>query len=294
MQSLWMVVAGLLFSFMGVCVKLGAESFSFGELVFWRGFISLVTIAVYVFASGRSLATAYWRAHLLRSVSGATALMLFFYSISRTSLATATTLNYTSPLFLALILLFWAGERARPALLLALCVGFLGAAMLLRPTIGEGQAWGGLTGLCSAAFVGVAYYQLRQLGALGEPEWRTVFYFSLVTALGGAALMAVSSEPRPALEARTVLLLAGVGGFGVVAQLALTRAYKEGKTLVTASLAYSTVLFSSLFAAIIWGDAWSWTSWLAMAMIVGSGILATASGMARQGGGVANPAREAS
>ena len=71
------------------------------------------------------------------------------------------------------------------------------------------------------------------------------------------------------------LLLLGVGGFGTIAQLAMTRAYKRGKTLMSASLAYSTVIFASLFGMLIWHETLSVGAWSAIALIVASGIVAT-------------------
>lgn len=44
MGSLWMVVAGFLFSCMGVFVKLGAAHFSSIELVFYRSLFGLLLI----------------------------------------------------------------------------------------------------------------------------------------------------------------------------------------------------------------------------------------------------------
>lgn len=273
MSSLWMLVAGLLFACMGVCVKLGASLFSAGELVFWRGAIALLALAAYVLVSRQSLVTPHWRAHAWRSLSGFSALVLFFFAITAIPLATAVTLNYTSPLFLALLLVFWLGERPRPLLILALILGFVGVVALLQPTFQKDQMAGGLAALLSGALAGVAYFQLRQLGALGEPEWRTVFYFSLATTLGGWLLAA--SGGFHGTDWYGAGLLLGTGGFGVLAQLALTRAYKHGKTLVTASLAYSTVLFSCLFGMVLWQDAMPWSAWLAMALIILSGVLAT-------------------
>ena len=42
-------------------------------------------------------------------------------------------------------------------------------------------------------------------------------------------------------------LLLGVGIFATLAQLAMTRAYSRGRTLVAASLAYTAVVFASLY-----------------------------------------------
>ena len=106
MQSLWMVAASLLFASMGVCVKLGAAQFSAAELVFYRGAIALVLLWGFVLVRRLPLATPHWRAHLWRGVTGSVSLVLYFYAISVLPLATAVTLNYTSPLFLALILAY--------------------------------------------------------------------------------------------------------------------------------------------------------------------------------------------
>ena len=56
----------------------------------------------------------------------------------------------------------------------------------------------------------------------------------------------------------------------------MTRAYKRGKTLVAASLAYSAVIFASLFGMLIWKETLSLEAWLAIGLIVASGVLANA------------------
>ena len=274
MQSLWMIAASVLFASMGVCVKLGSAQFSPAELVFYRGAIALVLIFGFVRLRGGSLYTPHWRYHLQRSLSGFVSLVLYFYAISILPLATAVTLNYTAPLFLALLLVLWEKEKVRPALAGALMVGFAGVTLLLKPTFSSEQWLGGLMGLLSGMGASVAYFNVRQLGALGEPEWRTVFYFSLVSTLGGLPWVLQGSGLH-AVNGRGALLLLGVGGLGALAQMAMTRAYARGKTLTTASLAYSTVIFSSLYGMLLWQDVLPWSSWLAIALIVASGAMAS-------------------
>lgn len=276
MASLWMLVASLFFASMGVCVKLGAASFSSAELVFYRGFIAAVLIGATIGVRRWSLRTPHVAAHFRRGLSGFVSLAMYFYAISRLPLPTAVTLNYTAPLFLAGMLAVTGREKVRPGLLLALVVGFVGIALLLRPTF-AGEQWGaGLVGLASGVTAAMAYWNVRELGALGEPEWRTVFYFSLFSALGGLPWM-VTGQTLHAVGGQGLLLLLGVGGFGALAQLAMTRAYKYGKTLVSASLAYSTVVFSSLYGILIWDDQLDAFSWLGVGLVVGSGLLASQS-----------------
>ncbi len=274
MQSLWMIAASLLFAGMGVCVKLGSAQFAAAELVFWRGFIATLILGTYVLVRRLPLSTPHMRTHVTRGVAGFVSLVMYFYAISMIPLATAVTLNYTSPLFLALLLALWLKEPVRRGFYAALTAGFIGVVFLLQPTLSRDQWLGAMFGLGSGIISSIAYLNVRRLGELGEPEWRTVFYFSLLSALGGLPWL-LAANPFHAIDLRGCLLLLGVGGFGVLAQLCMTAAYKRGKTLVSASLAYSTVVFSSAFGTLLWGETLPWEGWLGVTLIVGSGLLAT-------------------
>jgi drug/metabolite transporter (DMT)-like permease len=92
-------------------------------------------------------------------------------------LATAVTLNYTSAIFLAIYLALAGMADARAGMLGALAIGLVGVVLLLKPTFHADQLVGGLIGLGSGVLAGMAYFSVRELGARGEPETRTVFYF---------------------------------------------------------------------------------------------------------------------
>ncbi len=272
MQSLWMIAASFLFACMGVCVKFAAETHSAVEITFYRSFISLILMFGLVRLRGVALATPHWRWQVTRGAVGFSALFSYFYAITLLPLATAVTLNYTSAIFLALYLGF-AGMRMRRGMLGALVLGLVGVIMLLKPTLHADQLVGGLVGLGSGVLAGMAYFSVRELGARGEPETRTVFYFSLVSSVGAAIWLAFSD--MHAVDLRSGLLLLGVACLATVAQLAMTRAYSRGKTLMSAALAYSTVVFSSLFGMLFWGEVMDAASWLAIGLIVASGVAAT-------------------
>jgi len=53
----------------------------------------------------------------------------------------------------------------------------------------------------------------------------------------------------------------------------MTRAYRVGKTLVVGSLAYSTIIFASLFGMMLWNEILPLASWAGMAFIIASGVL---------------------
>ena len=233
-QSLWMLVASLCFAVMGVCVKLGASVFSARRAgVLPQPDRHADLLFAYIRWRGWPLKSAHWRAQINRGVSGFVSQVLYFFAIGALPLATAVTLNYTSPLFFAMFLALWSGQRLRPSVIGALALGFIGVVVLLQPTLRHDQLLPALVGLGSGLLAGVAYFNVRRLGELGEPEWRTVFYFSLIATLAGTPWV-LFSHPFHEFDGRGIALLLGVGVFGVAAQLAMTRAYRFGKTFVSA------------------------------------------------------------
>ncbi len=270
MGALWMLVAGLLFGCMGVFVKLGAEYFSSAELVFYRSFIGLLIMSVIVLQRGGSIATPHWKSHVWRGISGSLALLLFFYCITSLPLATAVTLNYTSPLFLTLLMMLVVKERFHAPIAITISLGFVGIFLLLHPTLERNQIFPGLLGILSGFFAAVAMLNVRELGRQGEPEWRTVFYFSLIATVISAIIMLPGTLHKPSLQ--NIFILLGVGSSATLAQLALTRAYSTGKTLVASSLSYSAVVFATLFGIVLWDETLSPSSWAGMALIIFSGI----------------------
>lgn len=271
MGSLWMLVAGALFACMGVFVKLGAAHFSHVELVFYRSFIGLLFVFLIMRSQRIVIATQHWRNHLWRGLSGTVALVLFFYCITVLPLATAVTLNYTAPLFLTIFTMLVFKERFHLPLTISIMLGFCGVVLLLHPTLRQDQWLPGLLGLISGFLAGIAYLNVKQLGMMGEPATRTVFYFSLTASLGSAIWMLFDTVHAVTPQGFAILL--GLGITATLAQIAMTRAYRIGRTLVVGSMAYSTIAFASLFGMLLWNETLPPSGWLGMAFIVASGVL---------------------
>ena len=276
MKSSWMLVAAALFALMSVLVKHASATFSPAELVFYRSAFGLLAIWGVIALRHRRLlaplATRHIKAHLWRGLSGFTALVLFFYALSQLPLATAVTLNYTAPLFLAALSAWWLRERHGRGLVGAVLLGFAGIVLLLQPQV-EGQAWlPALAGLASGMLAATAYVNVKNLGRLGESEWRVVFYFTLLSTAGGAAWMALAGFHMP--HADDWPWLFGIGVTATVAQLALTRAYHRGRTLTVGSLAYATVGFSALYGALLFGERLPLLAWTGMAVVAAAGVWA--------------------
>lgn len=266
-----MLAAASLFACMGALVKLGAPHFTSGELVFYRSFFGLLVVYALLHHTRVRLATLHWRTHLWRGLSGTVAMLLFFHCITVLPLATAITLNYTSSLFLSLLTVLVLKEQFHLPLSSVLAIGFAGVILLLHPTLEQDQFADGLLGLASGLLAGIALMNVRQLGVLGEPGMRVVFYFNLIATLASA--LWILGDELHAVSLADLPLLIAIGASATFAQLFMTRAYRTGHTLVVGSLAYTTIVFSALLGLVFWHEHLSIQAWLGMGLIIASGVL---------------------
>ncbi len=274
MTSSWMLVAGALFATMGAFAKLLSTQFSGAELSFYRSLVALVAVGAVVLLRRQSLVTRFWKGHFWRGATGTISLVGYFYTMTQLPLATAITLNYTSPIWLTILSTLLLRERFRPILLVAILMGMVGVTLLLRPTFANDNLHAGLIGLASGFFAACAYVNVKKLGAAGEPEWRVVFYFGLAGLIGSAVVQLIWQGTFNPVTTATVWPLLAMGLAATVAQLAMTRAYHSGNTLVVGAFAYSTVIFAALFGWIFFNETLPVIAWVGMAIIVASGILA--------------------
>lgn len=272
MQSLWMLLASAMFALMGACIKMASDyAASLPQVVLFRGVPSVLALYAWAMLTHRRIAPTSWKLHIWRNLSGITAMWLGFYALAHLPLSTAVSLNYTSPLFIAVGVLCWGTARRDPVRIVAVALGFLGVVGVLRPSVEHEHFYAALVGLAGGAMAAVAMMQVRQLGRAGEAEWRTVLIFSIFVCVSSLAGLGIDGW-RP-LDARAWLALVVMGASGMVGQLAMTRAFGLGSTLLTAALQYSTIIFATLLGMLFWGDHPDIIAWAGMVFIIGSGLL---------------------
>lgn len=280
-----MILSSFLFATMGVCIKYASAHFNSAELVFYRGVLGILFMAVYARAHRTSLHTRFPAMHAWRSVIGVMSMSAWFYAIAHLPLATAMTLNYMSSVWIAAFLVGGAlmlGRSGRKGpnqgpLVLAILASFAGVVMLLRPAMDQNQAFAGLIGLMSGLGAAFAYMQIMAISRLGEPEIRTVFYFAVGTTVAGALGMLITG--MSSWNWQQALWLPPIGILASLAQLAMTKAYSmsanHGGTLMVANLQYSGIVFAALYGLVLFGDNMPLVGWVGMALIIVSAIAAT-------------------
>lgn len=272
--SCYMVIACLCFALMGVLIKMAGTQFGMNtyEITFWRVSFALVVLGGYSWLKGRDFRTRYPKEHFWRSLAGSVALLMSFYVLIHLPLATASTLQNTSSLFLGLLSIIILKQKPNKSTWAALILGFIGVMVLLRPST-HGDITTMLIGLTSGAISGYAYLQVRELSLLGEPAWRIVFYFSLLaTLISGVVAAYFGFQP---ITTDNLPLIIGIGISALVAQLLMTYAYQVGRKFVVATLSYLGVVFAALFGVVLFGEILDIHIIIAIIIITISGVLSS-------------------
>ena len=267
-----MVIAALFFSVMGVFVKLAGERLSSHQIVFARSFVALILS----YAALRHARIRPWgnnkRLLLLRGTLGFASLSCWFYAITHLDLADAMVIQFTNPLFAALLAAVWLRERLTWRELTAAAASLTGVALVAQPTFLVGTASGTpdpfavTIALLGAIGSGFTYVVIRKLRETDE-GLVVVFYFPLIgTPLAIPAMWGNAVWPTPV----EWLLLLGVGVTVQLAQVHMTRGLHKETASRATSVSYLQVALAFVWGILIFGEYPSWTSILGAALIVGS------------------------
>lgn len=249
-----MLVSTLFFSFMGALGKKTATRIPFMEIAFFRALISTLILVPRLSWRKTSFRGVNRPGLALRGIAGFIAMALSFYVVSRIELATASVLNQSAPVFVAVLSLLFLKETSSARLILHIGFAFLGVILIVKPGAALFNP-AALAGLASGLFAAIAYVTVKKLHATDEND-TIVFYFSWISAI--LSLVFVRHFVVPTADEFVSLIL--LGAFGTIAQLTMTASYKYAPAMVVSPFSFATALFAALWGFLFWNevpDAWS-------------------------------------
>ena len=267
--ALAITLAALMFASMGVAVRYASASLPSEVLVFLRNSFGLLFLLPWLYHRGfRGLKTNRLSGHITRSVTGLAAMYCFFYAIAHLPLAEAVLLNFSSPIFTAIIAMLWLGEEATRKLILAIVIGFTGICLILKPGVGILSA-AALVGLVSAVFAAMAMVSIRDLSKT-EPTRRIVFYFSITATLISAIPMFWYWQ-TPDLKPLLAMIFAGLAA--TLGQLLLTHGYSLAPAAKVSPYSYNTIIFAAIYGWIFWSETLDILTLFGALLIICAGII---------------------
>ncbi|MDP3417082.1 DMT family transporter [Falsiroseomonas sp.] len=271
------LTATLLFTVMGLQVRLASAEAPVGQIVFHRSAWALIPVLAYLTWRGqfpRGLRTRNPLGHVRRSMYGCASMFFSFLSLSKLPLALATALSFLAPLLAVPAGMIFLRER--PGLLVggAAVLGFGGVLLMLLPafigpTLDADTLIGVGAGLATAATVLGARVEVKRLTATELPG-TIVLYFSLVCAAGGLATWPFGWAD---VTGTGFLYLVGAGFAGGLAHICMTEAVARAPISLLAPFEYTALLWAVLFDLLIFGLVPALPSLLGAVLIVAAAVL---------------------
>ncbi|MDN5211627.1 DMT family transporter [Fulvivirgaceae bacterium BMA12] len=258
-----MLLATILFSLMNVGVKL-VPNIPAVEIIFFRSVISLVISASILKFNKVNV---WGNNHFLlisRGVVGATALILFFITLQKIPLASAATIQYTSPIFTAILGVYIVREKVKPVQWLFFLIAFTGV-LIVEGFDARVSGFYLFLGLTSGLFSGLAYNIIRKLHRSEHPLV-IVFYFPLVALpISGAYSLFNWVQPQGAFE---WIVLIAIGILTQFAQYFLTKSYQSEELSKVAILKYIGLIFALLYGFVIFDEHFNLLTYLGMTIVL--------------------------
>jgi drug/metabolite transporter (DMT)-like permease len=275
----YMAAAAFFFSIMSVLVKVAGQRLPTQEIVLARSAVG----AVLSWASLRLRRVPVRGTRhgllLLRGLLGYIALSAFFFGLTHLPLADATVIQYTNPVFTALLAALFLAEAIRRREMAFVLLSLAGVVLMTRPAFLFGGADGRLdpfavgVALAGALFSAAAYVTVRSLGRTEDPVV-IVFWYAVIAALGALPFTVAEAVLPTPLEWAVLL---GIGGVTQLGQVFMTRGLKAERAGRAMAVAYMQIVFAAAWGALLFAevpDGWG----LAGALLI---ILST-SGIARR------------
>lgn len=240
------------------------------EMIFYRNTWALLVVGTWI-AAGPGWGAIRTRkpfAHLTRSGIGLVSMLLTFGAIALLPLAEATTLTYAAPLVATILSGLVLGEAIGPRRWAAVAVGFVGVALVAQPAGSGLPAIGIAVGIAAAFGQAGVMITVRQISRT-EGTAAIVFWFSLFTAIAGAAMLPFFGSSHPL---HVQAMLAGAGLLGGLGQLAMTSSLRFAPVSVVVPFDYLQIFWAALVGWLAFASPPTPLMLAGAALIAGSGL----------------------
>ena len=260
--ALWMTAAAAALTAMAVCIRY-LPAYSVLLMIFLRNVINLVLMAPSMFRQGKSMiVTQRLGTHALRNLFLYSGNCAWFYGVTLIALADVASLQFTSPLFTAIIAAAFLGEKIGGHRMIAILVGFAGALLIIRPGVIPINL--GTVMILIAAFLYSCAHVVTKRLSDTESGSTVVFYMS-ATILVYSAIPAIFVWQTPAWADMPAMI--GLGVTGYVTHYCITRSLAAGDASFVIMFDFMRLPFSVILGWLLFREMLdTWT--VAGAMII--------------------------
>lgn len=278
----YMLIASLLFAFMGAVAKELSDSMSSLEVVFFRNISGVIIILWSIYKKPLVQEGGKLLLLIFRGIIGFIALLFFFYTIAKIPLGEAMTFSKTSTIFTAIFAFIFVKEKIGFKGWIGIFIGFIGI-LFITKFDGSNLDKTDYLGILSGVGAGLAYTSIRELRKYYDSRAIVLSFMAVGTVF--PFLLLVLGEfytnekfdfllaPFVVPSLKDCLFIVFLGIFATYAQIYMTKSYLVAKAGIVGTISYSNIVFSIILGMFL-GDKFP-DIWIifGILLIVVSGIL---------------------
>jgi drug/metabolite transporter (DMT)-like permease len=269
--ALFVVIAMSLITTNDAIVKHITEVFNVGQVMFLRGALICVIFASVMRLRGQPVfrRSSLHRWNLLRALFELGATLFFLTGLSMLPIAVASTLGFSSPIFLALLAGIVLKERVGFDRWIVILVGFGGVLMITNPFSGE-ASWALIFPIICACFVALRDIAIRYVPS-DLPSSQVAFTNAWVVMLGGGLYSLYQGWGDADLSWYLWFILLGAALYG--GYFFLIIGSRLGELSFISPFKYVSILIAIAYGYLIWDEQPTPVMLAGAAVIVISGII---------------------
>ncbi len=269
----WMLTAAASFALLAVLFKYVTRSLPPFEMMFARNGGALIFLILYMKLRGKRLIRPVnGRLLAVRAIVGALAMLCYFYALTVLPVAEVVVIHKVSPFVILFLAWAWMNEPVTFKRVFSFVIAMTGVVVVFQPGFAR-FGWLLVLPLISALLSGIAHTSLRKLAETDEPETIVAGFFVGSMAILIPAMMI--EGPRMPGETVEWVLVCSLGLLTAIAQVAMTKAYREAPAGSVALYSYATIPFAALLAFMLFNEIPSAATICGSVLIIVAGWLNT-------------------
>ncbi|MCX7559102.1 DMT family transporter [Sulfitobacter sp. F26204] len=246
----WMLVTGFFFIMVTALVKFMGPRLPAAEAAFLRYAMGLMfLIPAFGALKAAHLTRRQWTLFGMRGLCHAMGVILWFFAMTRIPIAEVTAMNYLAPIYVTVGAALFLGEPLALRRIIAVILGLLGAAIILRPGFREVSA--GHIAMLIAAVVFAGSYLIAKVLADEVRAGVVVGMMSVFVTLALAPL-ALSVWIMP--TGQEILILLVVACFATAGHFTMTLAFAAAPVTVTQPITFLQLVWATALGALAFAE----------------------------------------
>ncbi|MEM7208103.1 MAG: DMT family transporter [Pseudomonadota bacterium] len=263
-----MLLAGIFLVTNDALTKHLVPHYPVGQLLFVQATIISLLASVWLRTSGQAVfAFSNLHGHLMRGLLYVVGSFCFVYALKYLPLGEVIAIAFAGPLFLTLFGKIFLSEQVGPHRIIAVCAGFVGVIIMMRP--GSTMHWAVLLPLVVAIADAFRDIVTRKT-TVGELSQRIVLSTAIVLALAGAST-AIAGDWH-SVEAYHLAIFSISACAFVAAHYFMVEAYRHAETVIVAPFRYVQLIWGILAGWWFFGEVLDAEIFIGSAVIIAAGL----------------------